>query len=77
MNTTISIDKEVCGQAQKRAKMDRLSVSAVARILLAEYAEGKIQIGARIVEDFEVRKIEVDEEIQNLMDDTIAIWRNK
>jgi len=75
MNTTISIDKELCQRAYKRAKINKLPISAVVRILLAEYAEGKIQIGAKFVEDFEVKKIEVDEETQNLMDDVISVWR--
>lgn len=45
--TTLSVDKTIKAKASKKAKNDHLSVSAVIRILLSEYAEGHIVIGAR------------------------------
>lgn len=47
--TTISIDKETKERAAERAKKDRISVSVIARILLNDYADGKISIGSRVV----------------------------
>ena len=47
--STISIDKVTKNRASKRAKKDRMSVSVIARILLNDYADGKITIGSRIV----------------------------
>lgn len=77
MNTTISIDKEIRNRAAKRAKQEKLSISAIVRILLTDYAEGKIQIGARFPQLIQMSSIEVDEETQNLMDNTIRLWRKK
>jgi hypothetical protein len=48
MNTSLLIDKETHKIAGTRAKKDSLSVSAVARMLLRAYAEGKINIVASI-----------------------------
>lgn len=77
MNTTISIDKETRNRAAKRAKREKLSVSAIVRILLTDYAEGKITIGTRFPQLTQMSAIEVDEETQNLMDNTIHLWRKK
>ena len=44
MNTTISIPKSTKARAQKVAKKYDMSVSAVARILLNDFASGRIQI---------------------------------
>ena len=43
-NTTISIDKETKAKAANKAKQDKLTVSAIARILLNDYADGNIII---------------------------------
>lgn len=48
-NTTLSIDRTTLTQAKKQAKRDRISVSAAARILLSDYAMGKVQIGTRTI----------------------------
>lgn len=77
MTTTISIDKEIRDKAAKKAQNDKLSVSAVIRILLTDYADGKIQIGARIVSEPKIEIIEVDEETQSMMDDVIKTWHKK
>lgn len=44
--TTLSIQKSIHRKASKAAKKQHLSVSAVVRMLLEAYAEGKIKIGA-------------------------------
>ena len=49
MNISLSIDDETRKKASLRAKKDKLSFSAVIRILLSDYAEGKIVIGTRSV----------------------------
>ena len=77
MNTTISIDKETRDKAAERAKEEKISVSAVIRILLTDYAEGKIQIGTRMSETVQGGAIEVDEETQNLMDEVINEWNKR
>ncbi len=77
MNTTISIDKEIRDRAAARAKKEKISVSAIVRILLSDYAEGKIQIGTRIPEVIQVSSIEVDEATQELMDDVINEWNKQ
>lgn len=74
MNTTISIDKETRDKAAERAKEEKISVSAVVRILLNDYAEGKIQIGTRVPTDIQMTEVEVDEETQALMDNVIKLW---
>lgn len=50
MNTTISIDKDLRDRAAERAKKEKLPISVIVRILLSDYAEGKIQIGSRAPE---------------------------
>ncbi len=45
-HTTLSIDKEIYKKTAKRAKKQHLSVSAIARMLLDAYAEGRINIMA-------------------------------
>lgn len=74
MNTTISIDKETRDKAAKRAKKEKISVSAIVRILLIDYANGKIQIGTRIPSEVEMSELEVDDETQVLMDEVINTW---
>ncbi|EKE27550.1 MAG: hypothetical protein ACD_3C00193G0003 [uncultured bacterium (gcode 4)] len=46
--STLSIDKEIRDMAAKRAKAEKLSVSAVARMLLRDYAEWRIIIWSRM-----------------------------
>lgn len=47
--TTISIDKETKKKAEKLAKAQGLTLSTVARILFRDYAQGKIEVGTRVV----------------------------
>jgi len=46
--STISIDKDTKKRAAKKAKRDRLTVSVITRILLNDYADGKITIGSQL-----------------------------
>lgn len=48
MNTTLSIDKDIRDKAYIRAKKDKISLSAVARMLLLDYAEWRISIWTRV-----------------------------
>jgi hypothetical protein len=75
MTTTLSIDKEIRDLAAKKAKQDKLSVSAVARMLLKDYADGKIEIGSNIVRDVVVDEVDVDADTQDLMDSVVSSWR--
>jgi len=77
MTTTISIDKEIRDKAAKKAKDDKLSVSAVIRILLIDYTAGKIQIGTRINESPAPEIIQVDRNTQALMDMVVSKWHKK
>lgn len=47
VNTTVAIDPQIKSKASARAKKDQLSISSVIRLLLLDYAEGRIQIGTR------------------------------
>lgn len=75
--TTISIDRATREQVGKRASADRLSVSAVARILLADYAAGRLTIGVRAEEPMQVEPVAVDADTQALMDSAVLAWRHK
>ncbi len=76
--TSLSIDKATKERAAERARRDKLTVSSVARILLSEYAEGRIEIGARTSEDDVIaEEIAVDAETQALMDKAVKAWREK
>jgi len=48
--TSLSIDKEIKAKAEKKAKEIHLSLSGVARILLADFADGKITIGTIVAD---------------------------
>ena len=77
MNTTIAIKKEIRDKASEKAKEDGLSMSSVVRILLIDYANGKIQIGTRTAEDIIIEPIGVDKGTQKLMDNVISEWNKK
>ena len=77
MTTSLYIDQETKEKAAEKAKKDRLSFSAVVRILLSDYANGKIVIGARSITHYEVSNIPVDSQTQAKMDSVVAKWRNK
>lgn len=73
--STFTIDKKIRDAASKRAKVDQLSVSAVARMLLRDYAEGRITIGTQVMGKYE--RIEVDAKTQKKMDSIWALWKTK
>lgn len=75
MTTSIYIDDKTKQMATKKAKEDRLSFSAVVRILVSEYAQGKIVIGARSVPTYEVSEVDVDAKTQKKMDSIVSKWR--
>jgi len=77
MTTSLYIDKETKQKATQKAKKNQLSFSAVVRILLSDYADGKIVIGAHAVTHYEVSEIPVDHETQKKMDDVVAKWHYK
>lgn len=77
MNTTIAIKKDVRDKALEKARADGLSMSSVVRILLLDYANGKIQIGTRTAEDIVIKSVEVDKGTQKLMDSAISEWNKK
>lgn len=77
MTTSLYIDKNTKEKATQKAKKDQLSFSAVVRILLADYANGKIVIGAHTVNQYEVSTISVDAETQSKMDSIVKKWNNK
>ncbi|MEK7524599.1 MAG: hypothetical protein AAB588_06255 [Patescibacteria group bacterium] len=60
--TTLSIDKVTKQKAEQMAKKMHLSLSGVTRILLNDFADGKIQITTVMV----VRDDELDIAIQDL-----------
>lgn len=77
MTTTIYIDKQTKQRASQRAKKDKLSMSAIMRILLSDYANGNIVIGARSMRIDEVATIPVDAQIQKKMDQVMKVWDSK
>ena len=74
MTTTIYIDKKIKEKAAKRARKDNLSVSSVMRILLSDYANGDIVIGARFLRIDKVEEVPVNKEIQKELDKVARIW---
>ncbi len=77
MTTSLYIDEKTKEKASQKAKKDQLSFSAVVRILLSDYASGKIVIGARSITHYEVSEIPVDQETQTKMNTIITKWHNK
>jgi hypothetical protein len=77
--TTLSIDKDIRDLAAIRAKADKMSVSVVARMLLRDYAQGKISIGSTFSspETYRTEFIKVDDEIQNTMNEIGVLWDSK
>lgn len=77
--TTLSVDKTIRDLAAKRARADQISLSAVARLLLRDYAEGKINIGTHMAtnESFKSAAVPVDSETQAMMDEFSALWKTK
>ena len=72
--TTVAVNKDIRNLAAKKAKQDQISVSAVVRILLKDYAEGRIKIGSHVES---IQEIPVDEESQGLMDEVVDVWMSR
>ncbi len=70
-NTTLSVTKSIYQKASKKAKEQHLSVSAIVRLLLDAYAEGRIDILAtqisQPVELVELNKEQLNSEVLNVM----------
>ena len=47
VNTTVAIDPKLKAKALARAKKEQLSISAIIRIFLTDYAEGRLTIGSK------------------------------
>lgn len=77
MTTTIYINKQTKQRASQRAKKDKLSMSAIMRILLSDYANGNIVIRARSMKIDEVSTVSVDAQIQKKMDQVMKAWDKK
>lgn len=77
--SSFSIDKEIRDMAARRAKADRISVSAVARMLLRDYAEGRIGIGSLMTPESSshTQVVEVDEETRCLMENVATVWKER
>jgi len=80
-HTTLSIDKTIYNKSSKRAKKQHLSVSAVARMLLEAYAEGRINVLAiEAVEPIELREVpehEITPELRKAADRAYNTKRSK
>lgn len=46
--STISIDTATKNRASKRAKKERMNISFITRLLLNDYADGKITVGTQM-----------------------------
>lgn len=72
------INKAVKDKAAKKAKLDGLSLSTVAKFLLQGYADGKVNIGLIFSNNEpEIEKIPLDAETQKMIDGYVEKWRNK
>lgn len=77
MHTSISIDKSTRDRAAKRAQAEHLPLAVVVRVLLIDYAEGKISIGTRTEMNVTTEEIPVDTATRRKMDAVVEKWRDK
>lgn len=77
MATSLYIDSVTKKKASQKAKKDKLSFSAVVRILLSDYADGKIVIGTSTINHYDVSDVTVDADTQIKMDSIVTKWRKK
>lgn len=77
MHTSIAIDKVTRDRAAKRAKTERMPLAVVVRVLLTDYAEGRLSIGTRTGRDVTAETIPVDEGTQAKMDSAVRQWRDR
>lgn len=74
MQTSIAIDKSTRDRAAKRAQKEHTPLATVVRILLTDYADGRLSIGSRMEPVVSVHEIPVDKKTQKKMDDIIGAW---
>ena len=75
MHTSIAIDKITRDRAAKRAQGERMPLAVVVRILLTEYADGRLSIGTRAEPTVIAEDIPVDAPTRKKMDATLSAWR--
>lgn len=74
MTTTINLDPKIRLKASKRAKKDNMSLSGVIRLLLNDYAEGKLRVGIVLSDESEFEVLSVDSDTQKTMDSIGQTW---
>lgn len=74
MHTSIAIDKATKERAAKRAQADNMPLAAVVRVLLIDYADGRLSIGARAESAVTGERIPVDKATQKKMDTVVSEW---
>ena len=77
MQTSIAIDKITRDRAAKRAHNDRMPLAVIVRVLLTDYAEGRLSIGTRTQHDVVAETIAVDSTIQKKMNTVTKQWRDR
>ncbi len=77
MQTSIAIDKMTRDRAAKRAQKEHTPLATVVRILLTDYADGRLSIGTRTETQVIAKEIIVDKPTQKKMDDVISVWNAK
>ena len=77
MQTSIAIDSMTRDRASKRAHAESMPLAVVVRILLNDYADGRLSIGARTGPAVIAESIAVDESTQEKMDDVVSRWHGR
>ena len=77
MQTSIAIDKMTRDRAAKRAQSERMPLAAVVRVLLNDYADGRLSIGVRLASTVLAEAVPADSHTQRKMDDVVSKWRDK
>ncbi|TSC60048.1 MAG: Uncharacterized protein Greene041662_274 [Candidatus Peregrinibacteria bacterium Greene0416_62] len=77
MHTSIAIDKITRDRAALRAKNERMPLAMVVRVLLTDYAEGRLSIGTHMQREVTAKSIPVDKATQKRMDSVVAQWRGR
>ena len=77
MQTSIAIDKGTKDRAAKRAQSENMPLAAVVRVLLSDYADGRLSIGVRMASTVLAEDVPVDRSTQRKMDDVVAKLRGK
>ena len=75
MHTSIAIDGDTRDRAAKRAKAEHMPLAFVVRVLLTDYAEGRLSIGTRAELDVIAEEVPVDKATQKKMDASVKKWR--